>query len=341
MPKEIYKKTYGIALCRFNEKKTAEILMIKKRYTYAFFSFVFGYYKKYNTKQIKSLFNNMTLEEKIDILSMNFSILWYRIWLSNPEQNYNFYNIYDNNNIFHKDTNRINKIVYDDENSNIDKYNKLNDNECSKNTDTEIKKDQKNKTYKNYYTSRDIKDQDHIDPSIKMIELNTFYYKKKYIFESTFLKDNGKKLKKLIHSSNNSFLEWEIPKGGKIQNETELLCACRELEEETNIKTSDYSILYNQDYVTCSNTDHSNIYITKYYIGFLKNNSNYIPTIKFNNMNQISEISDIKWYSLNDVISLNNGNQNHLYNSSGHLVDTFNKILSKFKEEIKSYYYDF
>ena len=79
--------SYGVALCQYNKKKNnqIEILLVQKRYSYAYYNFVFGYYKKNNTKYLKYLFNNMTYNEKIDILGMQFSIMWYRIGLNNPE----------------------------------------------------------------------------------------------------------------------------------------------------------------------------------------------------------------------------------------------------------------
>jgi 8-oxo-dGTP pyrophosphatase MutT (NUDIX family) len=284
----------------------------------------------------------MTLEEKIDILSLNFSILWYRIWLSNPEQNYNFYNIYDNNTIFcNDDNNRINKQK---ENNTMNSKNQLASDNIDLSNSHEIYNSNNNKknytgtsTYISNIASSSFK-QPETDQSLEILQNNTFYYKKKYIFESTFLKDNGKKLKKIICSSINSFLEWEIPKGGKLSKESELLCASRELEEETNIKTTDYSVLYNQGYITCSNIDYKTTYITNYYIGFLKNKSSYNPVIKFNNIYQISEVSDIKWFSLNDVIKMTNHNQKHqyLYNSSGNLSNIFKKVIIKFKDNIKS-----
>lgn len=88
MPK--VKKSYGIALCRKRNDKSnkTEILLVKKRYTYQFFEFVFGRYKKDDTKYLLYLFNNMTYSEKLCILNMNFSEMWYRIWLNNPEKTY-------------------------------------------------------------------------------------------------------------------------------------------------------------------------------------------------------------------------------------------------------------
>ena len=284
--KKICKKTYGVSICRYN-KNQVEILMIKKRYTYSFFSFVFGYYKKYNKKQIKSMFNTMTIEEKIDIMSLNFSILWYRIWLTNPDQNYNFYNNYkntDNNN------NGIKNI------------------EINKNTEI-------------------------------FIDNNLYYYKKKHIFERTFLKDGGKKIKKLIQLSMNYELEWEIPKGGSSENETDVLCACRELEEETNITVGDYILLHDIEPVTITNIDFKVTYMTRYYIGYMKNNSKYKPLINFNNKNQVSEISDIKWFNVNDIVRKTNSNNIYIKKKYNELENIFRIISEKFKKKIKMEYY--
>lgn len=79
------KRSYGIACCRFNNQlRRYEVLMIRKRYTYAFFSFVFGQYNKNDESQLIEMFNNMTNQEKLDILSLRFDLLWWRIWLMHP-----------------------------------------------------------------------------------------------------------------------------------------------------------------------------------------------------------------------------------------------------------------
>jgi 8-oxo-dGTP pyrophosphatase MutT (NUDIX family) len=82
------KKSYGIALCRRTGAAPVEVLLVKKRYTYHFSEFVFGRYKKHDTKHLMHLFNNMTYAEKICILNMKFSEMWYKIWLSDPEKSY-------------------------------------------------------------------------------------------------------------------------------------------------------------------------------------------------------------------------------------------------------------
>ncbi len=93
------KASYGIALCRYNAEKNnrVEIVMIKKRYSYAFFNFVFGRYKPNDSKYLKHLFNNMSFSEKIDILGMQFENMWYRIWLSIPSKHFDISDIYNTN----------------------------------------------------------------------------------------------------------------------------------------------------------------------------------------------------------------------------------------------------
>ncbi len=90
------KKSYGIALCRYNTEKNnqIEIAMVKKRYSYSFFNFVFGRYKPNDIKYLKYLFNNMSFSEKIDILGMQFENMWYRIWLSSPSKHFDISDVY-------------------------------------------------------------------------------------------------------------------------------------------------------------------------------------------------------------------------------------------------------
>jgi ADP-ribose pyrophosphatase YjhB (NUDIX family) len=112
MPTIKYKISYGVALCRFNTDKNNqfEILYVKKRYTYHFFNFVFGNYRKYNNNQLLYLFNNMSFGEKIDILSMRFSNMWYRLWLIDPDKKYSIYKtFYTPRNIENDNKNNDNK----------------------------------------------------------------------------------------------------------------------------------------------------------------------------------------------------------------------------------------
>lgn len=78
-----HKKSYGIACCRYNpDTKKPEILLIKKRYTYYFFEFIMGRYRRYKDKYLRYMFNNMSYYEKMEILNMNFENMWNKIWFS-------------------------------------------------------------------------------------------------------------------------------------------------------------------------------------------------------------------------------------------------------------------
>lgn len=84
------KISYGVACCRLNGDKP-EILLICKRYTYAYNLFVHGKYNSGNANEIISLFNGMTVDEKLDILSLNFAQIWYRIWLNSVTKTQNYF----------------------------------------------------------------------------------------------------------------------------------------------------------------------------------------------------------------------------------------------------------
>ena len=265
-----YKKSYGIALCRYNKDKNwqNEILMIKKRYTYHYCSFVLGKYNKHNTKYIQYLFNNMTFHEKVDILSLKFSNMWYRLWLFDPEKNYDIGATYN------KETN----------------FNEM--------------------------------------------QLN-YYMSKKYKFESIFLNDGGKRLKRMINNSENSVTPWEVPKGNKNQtNETDLDCAKREFEEETGINSNQYIILWNVNPIIVSHEDENTIYKSIYYLAYLKKDSNWIPKIKFNTSDQLNEIEQVRWISFNEIQFLNLCEK-----YKNRLKNNYKNIIYHFKNKVKSQYY--
>lgn len=83
------KKSYGIILCKINNiTNKLEVLLVHKRYTYAYSMFVHGKYTKPNIwpktsmQFIINLLSQMTLEELLDIWSLDFKQMWYRIWLN-------------------------------------------------------------------------------------------------------------------------------------------------------------------------------------------------------------------------------------------------------------------
>jgi 8-oxo-dGTP pyrophosphatase MutT (NUDIX family) len=79
------KSSFGISLVRFNEfHRRYEILIVKRRISYAFTDFVLGNYSLHNKIQIRNLFNKMTNDEKIEILKGDYENLYYRLYLQNP-----------------------------------------------------------------------------------------------------------------------------------------------------------------------------------------------------------------------------------------------------------------
>ncbi len=95
-----YKTSYGIALCRRGKNNCIEVLSIKKRFTYSYSSFIYGYWNTNRNESkinayVKYLFDNMTFQEKLLILSMNFGNMWWHMWLNNPEKGIG---MFDNNN---------------------------------------------------------------------------------------------------------------------------------------------------------------------------------------------------------------------------------------------------
>ncbi len=89
-PASLDRISIGIACCRFNEDRT-EILLVCPRCTYAYRTFTRGKYNSNNTYEMISLFNNMTVDEKLDILSLNFIQIWYRMWLNTSFKNASYF----------------------------------------------------------------------------------------------------------------------------------------------------------------------------------------------------------------------------------------------------------
>jgi len=220
------KKSYGIVCCRANPKKGLEILMIKKSTTYHYCEFVAGHYKRNNDLHLKKLFNNMTYGEKMDILSMKFENMWYRIYMENPDK------------------------VYFQGSQNI-------------------------------WAGQ--------------------YIKKRTKFERSFFHDSGESLRNLIADSRNVETPWEIPKGRRDESkkESEIETAIREFEEETGVDTTKYIILWHLTPYVETYTDFGTTYQNTYY--YAQAIGEWEPVYKFYDKKQLSEVSNIKWVSQNDL----------------------------------------
>lgn len=136
--------------------------------------------------------------------------------------------------------------------------------------------------------------------------------------------------------------EWEIPKGKKEQNETELECAIREFQEETNIKPEQLTIFKNIKPMVeiFSGSDNRKYIYTYYYALFNKeyNDNTSSPeasSINFYNLN--SCLNNIRPYNtkrkkilysiytyLNNLINTTNTQQNNILISNDNIVNEHN-----------------
>ena len=153
---------------------------------------------------------------------------------------------------------------------------------------------------------------------------NNVYFTAKNKFETSFVADNGARLRRLILSSTNKNRLWEIPKGRKKNKyENEVHCAIREFHEETRVGKTNYKIWLN------GTRSHSYIddgikYTNKYFIAFTK--YNIVPWIDFSSTDQTDEVGDIKWVGINEM---------RLIDPDGFLVETARPIFNYVKKYSK------
>jgi len=55
------------------------VLLVRRRYTYAYVDFVYGRYGK-NSRGLSRLFNAMTAEELLSVSTFNFELMWNMLW---------------------------------------------------------------------------------------------------------------------------------------------------------------------------------------------------------------------------------------------------------------------
>jgi 8-oxo-dGTP pyrophosphatase MutT (NUDIX family) len=81
----------GVVCCRHGPNGRLEVLLVCKRFTYAFNMFAHGKYRSDDSAGLIELFNRMTVDEKLDILSLNFMQIWYRLWLNSIQRNSSYF----------------------------------------------------------------------------------------------------------------------------------------------------------------------------------------------------------------------------------------------------------
>lgn len=130
-----------------------------------------------------------------------------------------------------------------------------------------------------------------------------FYLNCKSKYERFIFGENFKRLKSLINKSSSIESGWEIPGGHSESGESELDTAIREVKEEANIDSAKYDIVYKIRPLIISSINNKTLYVRKYYVASLV--VDHQPSVKFYNTNQITEVSDVKFWSLNEIRGLN------------------------------------
>jgi len=94
--------------------------------------------------------------------------------------------------------------------------------------------------------------------------------------------------------------EWEFPKGKRNNTETDIECAVREFNEETDLQKNDYLLLKNTNSISEIFMGHNSINYK--YTFFLAQSNKNCKNIGIANDFQKSEISDIKWFNYNEAL---------------------------------------
>lgn len=136
-------------------------------------------------------------------------------------------------------------------------------------------------------------------------------------------------LKNMIKNSSNGYSSWEFPKGRGEGSEPNIVTAIREFYEETGITSDKYHIIDNGDrecIVLNDFVDGNTKYISKYYMAILHTDEKDFQLGKrYIDINDICEIDDCKWISINElsIMNIGNGIYTKMYNAEKYLRKKF------------------
>lgn len=81
------KVSFGVILVQINpDTRRPEAVLGRGRYSYEFSEFVHGRYSRKNVRMVAALLEAMSLEERLDVYSLDFRQMWFRIWLTAPHR---------------------------------------------------------------------------------------------------------------------------------------------------------------------------------------------------------------------------------------------------------------
>jgi len=95
---------------------------------------------------------------------------------------------------------------------------------------------------------------------------------------------------------------WEFPKGRSLVAESHMDCAIREVEEETNLSLNEYTLL-DWEFQEVFKGTNKKIYLNKYFVAVA---NEIVPDLYVdpNNINQITEIRNIGWFTFQQAENL-------------------------------------
>lgn len=81
------KISFGVIVTRISKATNRpEAVLVRGRYSYEFAEFVHGRYSRKNSRAVSALFDAMSVNERLDIYSLDFAQMWYRIWLTSERR---------------------------------------------------------------------------------------------------------------------------------------------------------------------------------------------------------------------------------------------------------------
>lgn len=99
--------------------------------------------------------------------------------------------------------------------------------------------------------------------------------------------------------------EWGFPKGRRNLHESDLECANREFIEETGLKEEDYVIISDKYYCETFFGSNNIRYKHIYYLATLNDNNKELNLeIDANNVDQVTEISNISWFDYTSGLNI-------------------------------------
>lgn len=152
------------------------------------------------------------------------------------------------------------------------------------------------------------------------------YNKSKQYFEK--LKNTN--LNYLLSKCNKKYEgpEWEFPKGRRSTKETNLNCAIREFEEETDIKSNEYILIENvkpisEEYIGSNGVRYKHTYYYSLYKGDRE------LTINSDKYEQYSEIGNIKWFSYEECLD----KIRNEYITKKEIIEKVNNFIKQWENE--------